>query len=394
MRHRDLYVLVLLAVIAVSGVYATFAGQTPDEQGPDKRGSDNEELTVFPHELHLEYDMLCTECHAGAEEQDRATLPAAEVCVDCHDQPDPEWDTPELIVFFEERDAGEGQLYFSDSLDFADLKFSHGRHAEKGVQCADCHGEVARNKPIHGGEPDFKHACRDCHALTAAGTECSTCHDTYRSDLPPSSHAEPAFKRVHGREVSVFFRSLPEGTCFYCHQVNFCEQCHSENKPAWHNRPFFRRNHGERVRPSRMSLADAGCAFCHDKSGCNACHQRTEPRSHNITFKNRTHGLIARAERNSCRTCHMQSFCIHCHTTKEPLSHRGQFNRRQQLHCFSCHLPLAANSCAVCHRDTLGHFNLPKPSDAAHLAATPDTCRLCHTPRPHADNGLDCTICH
>jgi hypothetical protein len=92
--------------------------------------------------------------------------------------------------------------------------------------------------------------------------------------------------------------------------------------------------------------------------------------------------------------CHDQTTCVACHSLVEPISHRGQFDQGQQLHCLQCHLPLQANRCYVCHRQIFGHNSLPRPADATHLGATANSCRICHAPAPHADNGMDCTICH
>ena len=52
------------------------------------------------------------------------------------------------------------------------------------------------------------------------------------------------------------------------------------------------------------------------------------------------------------------------------------------------------NACWTCHKQAVGHTSLPMPSDATHAGATANSCRICHAPVPHADNGMDCTICH
>jgi hypothetical protein len=343
----------------------------------------------------MEYDMECTQCHEGAVGEDRAGLPAAKVCFECHDPPDPKWDSELLVAFFKERGRGEGKLFFRDSLEFDDLKFSHQVHANQGADCSDCHGDVAGGKMIQSGHPDFKHTCRDCHRLMKAPAGCPTCHDGYREDRPPADHAEGAFLKAHGRSVKPYFKVLPEDRCFFCHQVAGCELCHRETKPEWHFDPFFTERHGEKVRwEMGGTLAEAGCGLCHDASGCAACHQQKPPRSHTLTFKNRTHGFMARLDRTNCQVCHQQVFCVACHSRKEPISHRGQFRRGQQNHCYTCHFPLSSNTCYVCHKQTPGHTSLPRPMDAAHTGAPPASCRVCHVVVPHADNGTDCTLCH
>ncbi len=263
-----------------------------------------------------------------------------------------------------------------------------------GAKCVDCHGDVLTGETIRGGTPDFKYTCYDCHTMMEASLACSVCHDTFHKDKPPVDHGSALFKKTHGSGVKTYYRKLPEGRCFFCHEPDSCDRCHRENRPDDHDSPFFRKHHGDLVRCNQQAMADANCSVCHDERSCDACHQQREPLSHSVSFKNRTHGLMARMERQSCKTCHQQTFCVHCHTSVEPLSHRGQFDRGQQNHCYSCHLPLSANRCSVCHTQTVGHTILPTPTDATHLGVTANSCRICHAPVPHADNGLSCTLCH
>ncbi len=416
--------------------YHAEPGATTGGLAAEKRGSD------FPHATHMENDLVCTDCHEGAEESDAATIPTAELCRECHEDPEEESET--IAAFFKSRDAGEGNLRFSATMDFADLKFSHVRHAELGSECVDCHGDVVTGEIIAGGTPDFKHTCIDCHTLMKSSLECSACHDTYDSTEPPPSHKNPSFHGSHGLKISPRYRDLQEDSCFFCHGVEGCDKCHRDTAPAGHgaagflathggeaggidairrelygtrcalchssdgcdachhatrppghDSPFFQQHHGERLRIEQTPLRDSGCALCHDKSGCDACHMDAEPRSHTVSFKNRTHGMTARMERTTCNVCHRQSFCTDCHTHVEPRSHMSQFNRGNQNHCFRCHFPLSTNtSCYTCHRDTMGHFTLPMPLDATHIGASAGSCRVCHAPVPHADNGMNCTTCH
>jgi len=380
---RDRKTIALVLIVAFFGSLITVAGM---QDRPVRR-------TPFPHAVHIENDLACTDCHEGAEEQDRATIPGADWCYECHEDP-VETGSDAEKAFFSERDAGEGKLNLASELVFADLKFSHKVHIAKDAVCQDCHGDVEKGAFIRKGTPDFKHTCMDCHEMMEASVECTACHDSYRKDAAPESHKAAVFMKTHGSGVQKYFRSLPEGQCFFCHSAGECDQCHQENRPAGHDAPLFLRHHGDDLRFGHGDMTEAGCALCHDKGGCDACHQQRQPRSHNVSFKNRTHGMAARFERQTCQTCHRQTFCIQCHTTVEPLSHKGQFDSGFQFHCFSCHLPLSSSRCAVCHRQTAGHNSVPQPNDPTHLGATPNSCRVCHAPVPHADNGLDCTICH
>ena len=45
-----------------------------------------EQPIAFVHKIHVaEEEIPCTECHTGAEEAEHATIPAGEICLDCHE---------------------------------------------------------------------------------------------------------------------------------------------------------------------------------------------------------------------------------------------------------------------------------------------------------------------
>ena len=381
--------IILFAALLAGGSLAAYGSQslTGDEGASGKR-----KLSPFPHAVHIENELECTDCHDGAVEKKKAGLPDGETCFDCHD--DPESESPAAKAFFSERSEGEHKLFFRSSYDFKDLKFSHKDHMARGAQCMDCHGDVGKGEIIRKGNPDFKHTCLDCHTLMKASVECKTCHYTYRKDKAPKDHEGPGFLKSHSQKVKPYFRALPEDRCFYCHEVGSCDRCHKENRPDSHDAPLFLRHHGDRVRMAQQTLDQSACAVCHDGSGCQACHRRMEPRSHTVSFKNRNHGLVSRLDRNACRPCHDQTFCVNCHTSVKPISHKGAFDTGSQYHCYNCHIPVQGTRCGVCHRSTPGHQSLPRPVDPTHQGAAANACRVCHTPGPHADNGTNCTVCH
>jgi hypothetical protein len=192
-----------------------------------------------------------------------------------------------------------------------------------------------------------KSACMDCHARHGGARDCAECHRTIdRHWRPPSHHA--GWVQAHGDVV----------------------RCGSERS------------------------ADR-CSLCHqDATGCKACHDQSPPRDHDQSFRTRTHGLLASIDRARCSTCHTQDSCEQCHQQTRPRSHRGGFGAPSERHCVGCHLPLADNGCAACHRSTPGHDQAaPLPPD--HGPAM--NCRLCHgngVRLPHPDGGHVCTACH
>jgi hypothetical protein len=131
----------------------------------------------FNHALHIENGLACTDCHQGAEDAARATLPRAEICSMCHHEAMGESAEEAKLVRF--LSAGQEVPWVPITQLLPDVFFSHRRHVQlAGVACSDCHGakeEVTapRSRPFIQFTMD---ACLDCHRQRQAGTECNDCH--------------------------------------------------------------------------------------------------------------------------------------------------------------------------------------------------------------------------
>lgn len=308
----------------------------------------------FPHSVHLAQDMACTDCHVTALEEAAAGMPSLELCRNCHDEAQeaekPAERTPAGFIL-----PGAEEPTWTSVTSFAlEVSFSHARHGAAGVECAECHGDVAEADAVS-------------RSFSVGMDRCVSCHEE--------------------REVS-------EGGCAGCHPG-----VDTRSAPATHDERWLRA-HGMLGAPATAAASPAvagsamNCALCHQESECATCHRRMEPADHSEPWRVRGHGFAAALERDRCLTCHREDSCARCHRETEPLSHRGAWASGMQLHCGSCHVPLSSDeSCAVCHADTRGHRAAPPRPPPPHPGAGAD-CRLCHFPVPHFDNGQECTLCH
>ena len=55
--------------------------------------------------------------------------------------------------------------------------FSHVRHVNARVQCADCHGPVEERDVLAKEVSTGMISCMNCHAKRAASNACNVCHD-------------------------------------------------------------------------------------------------------------------------------------------------------------------------------------------------------------------------
>jgi hypothetical protein len=139
----------------------------------------------FDHRHHVRDDAIsCLYCHAGAEREARAGIPATEVCMGCHSQV---WSaSPLLAPVRASAETGEPIRWnrVHDLPDF--VYFHHGVHTQSGIDCRRCHGAVESMPRVMQASPLTMKWCLDCHRgppperrfrrqITAL-TTCSACH--------------------------------------------------------------------------------------------------------------------------------------------------------------------------------------------------------------------------
>lgn len=132
---------------------------------------------AFNHNLHItKLGLECTHCHQGVETGAFATLPKAEICLECHAAPLSE--NPEEAKV---RQYGEGkEIPWHQLTHVPDhVYFSHQRHVKfGGISCERCHGKMQERKrppsaaPLELSMDD----CLDCHRRQGASTDCILCH--------------------------------------------------------------------------------------------------------------------------------------------------------------------------------------------------------------------------
>jgi hypothetical protein len=116
----------------------------------------------FDHRHHVKDDGIqCLYCHADAERSPHAGVPPTEVCMGCHSQV---WNRSPLLApvrasFFENRPLRWNRVH--DLPDF--VYFDHSVHVRGGVQCQQCHGDVASMPLVSKAKSLTMGFCLDCH---------------------------------------------------------------------------------------------------------------------------------------------------------------------------------------------------------------------------------------
>ena len=332
---KRIYLAVLLVLLAVAG--AAKAWHRQDE---------------FPHERHARLFPLCTGCHEGVPEGDRANFyPSPQSCAGCHngtDQPRVSWNGPEAYA--------------------GNLDFSHPEHeTQESLDCSACHTQpgAARMAIEKRVEPD---RCFACHAHEAQNhfvdATCSQCHvplsrtrlvaNRIRAFPKPRSHEEQNFlEEMHGR-----LARTDRARCQVCHTRELCASCHVDAQqraevqafdvagpnvqlPAYTPRYFVPASHRDAdwlERHGASARENIGnCSACHTRESCASCHAantpkpvrtlparaavaapgvrgvRKAPATHKAPFFEREHGTLAAAGTQTCSGCHARTQCEDCH---------------------------------------------------------------------------------
>lgn len=140
----------------------------------------------FSHQQHAgDMRIDCQYCHTGVETSRNAGIPAVAVCMNCHsvsavDSPG----VAQLRILYEQNRPIVWKRVHRLP-DF--VYFSHSPHVQAGVDCAVCHGDVAKMDVVRQTHPLTMQSCLDCHrnphdfavglASDVKGSEtCTTCH--------------------------------------------------------------------------------------------------------------------------------------------------------------------------------------------------------------------------
>jgi hypothetical protein len=116
----------------------------------------------FSHKLHAgDMKIDCLYCHSNADKSRHATVPALNVCMNCHRVV--KTDSPLIQKITAAYNSGKPfeWVRIHELPDFA--HFTHKRHVNAGVSCQTCHGPVETMEKVYQHAPLTMGWCMDCH---------------------------------------------------------------------------------------------------------------------------------------------------------------------------------------------------------------------------------------
>lgn len=116
----------------------------------------------FPHDLHAgKMKIDCKYCHTGVEKSRVAMVPPASTCMNCHTVA--RKDRPEIVKLTKYYNEGK-PIPWKRVHRVPDFTyFNHSVHVNKGIDCVNCHGDVAQMTKIKQVHSFTMASCLDCH---------------------------------------------------------------------------------------------------------------------------------------------------------------------------------------------------------------------------------------
>lgn len=117
---------------------------------------------AFSHYLHVEQlGMDCRYCHTHVERSAVANIPAAQSCMNCHNQVLP--DSARLAPIRESYASGDPVPWVRVHKAPDYVYFNHAVHVNRGISCVECHGQVNQMEVVYHAKPLSMAFCLECH---------------------------------------------------------------------------------------------------------------------------------------------------------------------------------------------------------------------------------------
>jgi hypothetical protein len=166
----------------------------------------------FSHSLHAgQLGLDCRYCHVAVDQGPASTVPAAQTCMNCHNQI--KVDSPLLGVVRQSYETGDPVPWVKIHQVPDYVYFNHAVHVNRGVSCVECHGKVNEMEVVEHVQPLSMAFCLDCHRQPELRVR--EPGDVFNLDSPTitqRSGAEAGKRFVHDWNIK------PPQSCSGCHR--------------------------------------------------------------------------------------------------------------------------------------------------------------------------------
>jgi mono/diheme cytochrome c family protein len=136
-----------------------------------------EQPIQFSHKLHAgQYEINCNYCHTGVYKGKGANIPSANICMNCHNAIKRE--SPEIQKIYRSLEKDE-PIQWVRVHNLPDLAyFNHSQHTNVGgLECTNCHGDIAKMEVVQQRSSLTMGWCIDCHRKTDVNAKGNAYYD-------------------------------------------------------------------------------------------------------------------------------------------------------------------------------------------------------------------------
>jgi hypothetical protein len=149
----------IIIFVAVSVFTATYYLSYAERNGV---GYQPDQPIAYSHKKHAgDLGIDCRYCHSDVEKSRHANIPSADACMNCHSVV--KTDSPEIQKLKKYFDEGKPIPWkrIHKVPDF--VYFNHSVHVNKGIDCSNCHGNIASMEKVEQVNAFTMAACLECH---------------------------------------------------------------------------------------------------------------------------------------------------------------------------------------------------------------------------------------
>lgn len=201
-------ILGTVVLLGAAGVYGTKTVGIQQGYAPTQP-------IAFSHELHAgTHNIECSYCHTGVERGKMATIPSANVCMNCHNQIKTE--SPEIKKIWNAVETGRPieWIRIHNLPDFA--YFNHLQHYKiAGIACQTCHGEIQEMKVVAQHSNLTMGWCINCHRETEVNLENGYYQEVHAEKI--KEHKEAKANNPHAGLEGITIANMGGLECSKCH---------------------------------------------------------------------------------------------------------------------------------------------------------------------------------
>jgi hypothetical protein len=131
----------------------------------------------FPHNTHVERKVPCAYCHQRADKGAAAGLPGMKLCMTCHQAIATDRPRIKEIAGLNAKGLDLDWQRVYGFVAESHVRFVHSAHVRAKVECATCHGDVAKQTVAQQNVRLTMGFCVKCHNAQKASIDCVMCHN-------------------------------------------------------------------------------------------------------------------------------------------------------------------------------------------------------------------------